>query len=532
PNTPAGSYTVVYQIEDKLNPGPTKQATITITVDAPAMVAANDTGSANGLTGGTVVANVLANDTYNGNPATLNDVSLSQISTSNPNVTLDPATGKVNVAPNTPAGSYTVVYQIEDKLNPGQNKLATITITVDAPAMVAANDTGSANGLTGGTAVANVLANDTYNGNPATLNDVTLSQISTSNPNVTLNPATGKVNVAPNTPAGSYTVVYQIEDKLNSGKTKQATITITVDAPAMLAANDTGSANGMTGGTAVANVLANDAYNGNPATLNDVTLSQVSTSNPKVTLDPATGKVNVAPNTPAGNYTVVYQIEDKLNPGHTKQATITVTVSTGTIAALPDTGTILGFFGGTIDMNILANDLYNSSNQATVNNVTITQLSTENPKINIDPTNGKVIVQPRTLPGVYTINYQITDKLNIDNKAVTTVVITIPNWITDLTVTKTANKTGVEVGENISYTITVKNIGTATVLAGRAIVLNETLPAGLDNVTYVATGGTYSAIANTFTVNADVDAGQSVSLIVNGTVNANYTQNEIINSVT
>ncbi|RZK72006.1 MAG: DUF11 domain-containing protein, partial [Pedobacter sp.] len=456
---------------------------------------------------------------------------LAQVSTSNPNVTLDITTGKVNVAPNTPAGIYTLVYQIDDKLNPGQTKQATVTITVTAPAMVATNDTGNANGLTGGTAVENVLANDTYNGNPVTLNDVKLAQVSTSNLNVTLDITTGKVNVAPNTPAGTYTIVYQIEDKLNPGQTKEATVTITVSAPIMVATNDTGNANGLTGGTAVNNVLINDTYNGNPATLNDVKILQVSTSNPNVTLDITTGKVNVAPNTPAGTYTLVYEIEDKLNPGNKKTATVTITVTSGAIAANPDTGTILGFAGGTIQMNILANDTYNGGNPATIANVTINQLATENPNINIDPTNGKVIVQPRTLPGVYTLTYQITDKLDPANKATTTVVITIPNWITDLTVTKTANKTGVEVNENISYTITVTNNGTATVLAGRAIVLTETLPAGLENITYVATGGVYDATANTFTTAADVNAGQSVTLVVNGKVNANYTQSDITNTV-
>ncbi|WP_037505981.1 hypothetical protein, partial [Pedobacter jeongneungensis] len=85
--------------------GQTKQATVTVTVSAPAMVATNDSGNANGYTGGTAVENVLLNDTYNGNPATLNEVKLSQVSTTNPNVTLDVTTGKVNVAPNTPAGT-------------------------------------------------------------------------------------------------------------------------------------------------------------------------------------------------------------------------------------------------------------------------------------------------------------------------------------------------------------------------------------------------------------------------------------------
>ncbi|WP_025146750.1 T9SS C-terminal target domain-containing protein, partial [Pedobacter jeongneungensis] len=522
-NTPAGTYTVVYQIEDKLNPGKTVTASITVTVAAPALAANADSGTANGYSGGTAVNNVLANDTYNGGSATLANVSLTQVSTTNANVTLDPATGKVNVAPNTPAGTYTVVYQIEDKLNPGQTKQATVTIEVTAPAIVANANTGTINGLTGGTAVGNVLANDTYNGAPATLAQVTLTQVSTSNTNVTLEVTTGTVKVAPNTPAGTYTLVYRIEDKLNPGEFVDATVTIIVTAPELIATSDSGTANAVTGGAAVENVLANDTYNGNPATLANVNLTQVSTSNPNVTLDVTTGKVIVAPNTPVGTYTVTYQIEDKLNPGQTKTTSVTITVTSGIILANDDSGTANGFTGGVAVANILTNDTYNNGTAAAVAGVTITQLSTSNANININPADGSVNVAAGTLPGTYTLQYKITDKLDPAQSSTAIVTVVIPNWITDLSVTKVANKTSVENNGTISYTITITNNGPATVLAGKAIGVTENLPAGLENVTYTATGGTYNATAGTFTLAANLTAGQSVTLVVNGNVNATFT---------
>ncbi|GAA4212602.1 hypothetical protein GCM10022289_43680 [Pedobacter jeongneungensis] len=523
PNTPAGTYTVVYQIEDKLNPGKTVTASITVTVAAPALAANADSGTANGYSGGTAVSNVLANDTYNGGLATLANVTLTQLSTSNASVSLDPATGQVNVAPNTPAGTYTVVYQIEDKLNPGQTKQATVTIEVTAPAIVANANTGTVNGLTGGTALSNVLANDTYNGAPATLAQVTLTQVSTSNANVTLNVTTGSVNVAPNTPAGTYTLVYRIEDKLNPGEFADATVTIIVTAPELIATSDSGTANAVTGGTAVANVLANDTYNGNPATLANVNLTQVATSNPNVTLDVTTGKVIVAPNTPVGTYTVTYQIEDKLNPGQTKTTSVTITVTSGIILANDDSGTANGFTGGVAVANIISNDTYNNGTAATLAGVTITQLSTSNANININPADGSVNVAAGTLPGTYTLQYKITDKLDPAQSSTAIVTVVIPNWITDLSVSKVANKTSVENNGTISYTITITNNGPATVLAGKAIGITESLPAGLENVTYIATGGTYSATAGTFTLAADLTAGQSVTLVVNGSVNATFT---------
>ncbi|WP_235567891.1 hypothetical protein, partial [Lysobacter sp. Root690] len=62
---------------------------------------------------------------------------------------------------------YTLTYQICELLNPTNCDDATVTVTVDAAPIVAADDTGTpVNGRTGGTAVPDVRVNDTLNGNP------------------------------------------------------------------------------------------------------------------------------------------------------------------------------------------------------------------------------------------------------------------------------------------------------------------------------------------------------------------------------
>ncbi|WP_226470676.1 hypothetical protein, partial [Luteimonas panaciterrae] len=121
-----------YQICETLNPTNCDTANVTVTVSAAPIDAVDDSGSANGASGGVAVPNVLTNDTLNGAPATLSNVTLTQTSTTNPNVTLDPATGAVNVAPGTPAGTYTVVYQICETLNPTNCDTANVTVTVSA----------------------------------------------------------------------------------------------------------------------------------------------------------------------------------------------------------------------------------------------------------------------------------------------------------------------------------------------------------------------------------------------------------------
>lgn len=295
--------------------------------------------------------------------------------------------------------------------------------------------------------------------------------------------------------------------------------------------NDEGTVNAVTGGIAVGNVLVNDKLDGNKAKLNNVKVSQVSSTHANISLN-ADGQVVVLPNTPVGTYTLIYEIEDKANSNNKKTAVVTINVTSGSIVAKDDNGSIDGFVGGVAVQDILNNDTYNNGVTATLSSVTIAQISTTNNNINIDPFTGKVNVLAETLPGTYTIKYQITDKQDASKKSTAKVTVVIPNWVTDLALTKTANKTTVEPNENISYTITVKNNGPATILANQVIGLTESLPQGLTNVTYQANGGAYNATNNTFTTSAAVSVGQALTLTVNGNVEANYTQANLVNSVT
>ncbi len=420
--TPVGTYTLVYQICEILNPTNCDTATVTVTVNAAPIVANDDSGSANGYTGGTAVPNVLVNDTLNGQPVTLAQVNLTQVSTTNPNVTLDPATGAVNVAPGTPAGTYTLVYQICEILNPTNCDTATVTVTVHTAPIIANDDAGTpVNGFAGGTSFTNVLVNDTLNGQPVLAAQVNTTFVSSTNPGVTL--VGTDVVVAAGTPAGTYTLVYQICEILNPTNCDTATVTVTVNAAPIVANDDSGSANGYTGGTAVPNVLVNDTLNGQPVTLAQVNLTQVSTTNPNVTLDPATGAVNVAPGTPAGTYTLVYQICEILNPTNCDTATVTVTVHTAPIIANDDAGTpVNGFAGGTSFTNVLVNDTLNGQ-PVLAAQVNTTFVSSTNPGVTLVGTD--VVVAAGTPAGNYTLVYQICEILNPTNCDTATVTVTV-----------------------------------------------------------------------------------------------------------
>ena len=217
PGTPAGTHTLTYQICEIINPVNCDDAIVYITVLAPQIIANDDVvGGVNGYAGANAVVNVFDNDLLNGNPVVPAEVILTEtIPDPNGYLTLNPD-GTVDVASGTPAGTYTLTYQICEVLNPTNCDPAIVTITVVAPQIIANDDVvGGVNGYTGGNAVVNVFDNDLLNGNPVVPSEVILTEtIPDPNGYLTLNPD-GTVDVASGTPAGTYTLTYQICEVLN-----------------------------------------------------------------------------------------------------------------------------------------------------------------------------------------------------------------------------------------------------------------------------------------------------------------------------
>jgi hypothetical protein len=202
------------------NAGQESTATGTLTVPFTYVITANpDAGTVSSGTGGTAVANIAANDFVNGQAATLGTNGNATVALVNPpaGITLNASTGSVSVAQGTAPGVYSVTYQLCDRLTSPTCTTSVISITVTASS-VANPDAGTVSSGTGGTAVANVAANDFVNGQTATLGtggNATVAQVGTYPPGVTLNPNTGSLSVAAGTAPGSYTVAYQLCDKIS-----------------------------------------------------------------------------------------------------------------------------------------------------------------------------------------------------------------------------------------------------------------------------------------------------------------------------
>ena len=320
-------------------------------------------GSINGTTGNTNVGNVLTSngngpDTLGGVAVTISQVNLTVVTPAasingGPVPSVNPATGQISVPAGTPAGTYTITYQICEKAAPTNCDTAIVTITCPAPVINAVNDTISGgNGTTGNPNAGNVLTSngngpDTLNGVPVTIGQVNLTVVTPAvaingGPVPTVNTTTGQIAIPVGTPAGTYTITYQICEKLNPTNCDTAVVTITVTAPVIDAVNDTYSNINCTSSSLIGNIFTNDTLNGVAFASNLVNFTLLTGSNQNISIDNA-GNINVTSGIAKGTYTLTYKICEKLNPTNCDNATIIITVQDTTppsIATLPATTTI------------------------------------------------------------------------------------------------------------------------------------------------------------------------------------------------
>ena len=441
-NTPIGQYQITYKICAKGSSVDCATATVTVIVAPKLEAKDDDLGTLGGLAGGTTTKSVFDNDLKGTTPINPSDVNLtwgtppSGITTNND--------GTLTVAPNTPAGTYTVSYTICEKANP--TNCSTATATVKVITLDAVNDGTKVLPKTGGNIT--VLNNDIY-GAPTGVTSVTTANVSltiTYNGGIsglTVN-SDGTLNVPASTPAGTYNnVEYRICTLTTPVVCDTATLTI-VKQPEIIANDDVFSGVVSTTNITVGNVLNNppsgsDTLNGNQATTANVAIAVVTPAVGTVVpyLTPATGNVVIPTGTPTGTYTITYRICEKDQTGtpttNCDTATVTVNVTspivtpTPTVHATPDTFTYSGTATQTVG-NVLTNDTVSGTTSATTSNVTISQVSTPTGAVvpRIDTTNGDVIVPNNTPAGIYTITYQICTVATPTACATATVQVTVP----------------------------------------------------------------------------------------------------------
>lgn len=381
--------------------------------------AVNDTASATLVSnyGGTAVSNVLANDKLGGLPATQSNVILSQVSATHAGISLNVATGTVRIEPGLPAGAHSLEYKICETASPDNCDQAIVSFNVRLPYVIRAVDDSA---VTNAGKAIHALANDTLNALPATTANVRVTQVSSSHAGFAI-ATNGYAYVAAGTPFGTYSLVYRICEATVLENCAEATVTAQVVPYFIQAVNDAGVVT-KSGGTAVANVLANDRFDTGVATLARVSLTTVSSTNAGVVLNATTGAVTVAAGTPKGAHALVYRICELGGTTNCAQATVAVTVNPYTIFAGNDTARASSKVAGTALASVLWNDTLGGA-RATVATVRISlvSLTPANSKVKLDVTDGSVDVLGKTSSGYYSLVYKICEIADPTNCAQGTV---------------------------------------------------------------------------------------------------------------
>ena len=490
PTTPNGVYTISYQVCTTATPTSCVTGTTTITVAnvTPTVIADNFTANTNTRTTVPgVIGNVLTNDRVGSRSATAGTggnvtINITHTPTTPNAPVLHPATGSVTVSGNTPAGVYTISYEV---CNGSACTPTNVVVTVPQLLPNVPNVTITHSGTA--TTTRNILDGATVNGgsqsatvtgaNPTV--QITVTSTPTGSVVPRLDPSTGIVTVPPTTPNGVYTISYQVCTTATPTSCVSRTTTIIVGNVTPTVRPDgftaTTTASNVVPGV-IGNILTNDTIGGASATTNLVTIrvTHTPTTPNAPVLHPATGSVTVSGNTPAGVYTISYEV---CNGAKCATGTVMVTVP----QLLPNVPNVSITHSGTATTtrNVLDGGTVNGGSQsATVTGsnptvqITVTSTPTGSVVPRLDPSTGIVTVPPTAPNGVYTISYNIcttATPTSCVSRTTTIVVGNVTPTVTPDDVTASVTTSGVVPGV-IGNILTNDNIGGASVTTNEVTI--------------------------------------------------------------
>ena len=487
--TPAGTHTITYRVCETAGHNNCKTVNTILVIGAATPTVSTETFTASTTTATVVpgvIGNILTNATVGTQSATVGvggnvTITLTHTPTTPNAPVLDPSTGNVRVSGNTPPGVYTITYNLCSAVSTCVPGVATVTVPQLKPYVP--NTTITHSGTT--TTTHNILDGATVNGGTqsATVGvggTVSITNVTNPTPQTpgapvpTLNPSTGIVTVPPTTPSGTYTISYTVCTTATPTNCTTGVTTVVVGNVTPTVVPDGFTASTTTATVVpgvIGNVLTNDRVGTQSATVGvggnvTINVTHTPTTPNAPVLDPSTGNVTVGGNTPAGVYTISYQV---CSGAACTPATVTVTVPQ-LKPYVPNT-TITHSGTTTTTHNILDGATVNGGTQsATVGvggTVSITNVTNPTPQTpgapvpTLNPSTGIVTVPPTTPSGTYTISYTVCTTATPTNctTGVTTVVVsnvtpTVVPSATNVTAHTRVN-TPVNIGVTSSTTVTV-----------------------------------------------------------------------------
>ncbi|WP_178106680.1 IPTL-CTERM sorting domain-containing protein [Pseudomonas mangiferae] len=371
-----------------------------------------------------------------------------------------------------------------------------------------------------------VFANDRLNDQVVDASRVTASLVGTLPTGIGFDPATGVVSVAPGTNPGPYSFVYRICEQASPANCDDATVSLTVQASEIVANDDSNPVPVISsqGNPSVVNLYGNDSLNGGAVNTGNVVLSVTPPAG--ITVDPATGAVNVAPGTPPGAYSFPYTLCEVGDPDNCDSATVSFVVEAAVISAGDDTYGPVTSETTQVVGNVFGNDSVGGGTPATPG---VTLTATPPAGITLDPGTGNVTVAAGTDPGTYTFDYRICETQDPDNCATATVKVEVRDTRADLSLAKSSSSNALLPGDEVSYSIRVDNAGPER---SRNAVVSDVLPSGL---TYVSASPACTYVLASRTVRctvSDLASGGSESFTVTTRLAGSFASQSLTNVAT
>lgn len=421
PNTPNGTYTVVYYVCE-IATSNCDTAVVVLSVIGNTLFANPDTLTFTTQNGIPLCAapNVLTNDTINGNAATIANVTLTAQSTIT-GITLS-SNGDILVASGTAAGTYNFNYRICPISGGSFCSYTTATIIIQ-PNIIANTDVFSYTPGIGSSTSPSVLVNDILNSAAVNPSQIIFTPLTSSN-GLFMN-ENGTLTPSSSLSTGTYTAEYEICELAHPNNCSFGTVTYTITIPHIDAVNDTFSnINGQTGGTNFS-ILENDML-GVGTGLNYTVVNLTVGALPAGFSVNTYGILTIPPGTPFGTYTFTYQICDLINPANCDSGTVIVNVN-NIIDAVDDYYTVETSSTPVILGDYTSNDTINGVAVAPSQVTGLTTIFDTGILPSGVAGDNSVILNAGTIPGTYTLFYQLCEVSNSSNCDFGGVTVTVVN---------------------------------------------------------------------------------------------------------